>query len=257
MPVTADLLAAACGSLIGFSLALIGGGGSILATPMLLYIVGVRDPHVAIGTGALAVAVNAWANLIPHARAGRVQWRTAILFAAAGVTGAFLGSTLGKAVDGQQLLGAFAVLMLVVAGLMLRRAAAPAAAPGSGSPGKLLGTGLGAGLLAGFFGIGGGFLVVPGLVFAGGLTMLQAVGSSLVAVGAFGFTTALNYATSGWVDWRVAALFIAGGIAGGWLGAAVAGRLAARKGLLNRVFAVAISLVAVYILWHVANGGHA
>ena len=109
MPALPDLLAVLCGSLVGFSLALIGGGGSLLATPLLLYVVGVRDPHLAIGTSALAVAVNAFANLIPHARAGHVRWKAAFTFAATGVLGAFVGSTIGKLVDGQRLLVLFAL----------------------------------------------------------------------------------------------------------------------------------------------------
>src|SRR5690606_4322554 len=115
-----SVLAIVCGSLVGFSLALIGGGGSILAVPLLLYVVGVGDPHLAIGTSALAVSLNAFANLIPHARAGHVRWNVAFPFAATGVLGAFIGSSIGKAVNGQHLLVLFAVLMLVVAGFMLR-----------------------------------------------------------------------------------------------------------------------------------------
>ena len=246
----ADLLALACGGLVGFSLALIGGGGSILATPMLLYVVGLPDPHLAIGTSAVAVGANAWANLIPHARAGHVRWPAALAFAAAGVLGAFAGSSLGKRVDGHHLLVLFALLMLVVAALMLRgrhggmesRYPKPQLYPRLGA------TGFGAGALAGFFGIGGGFLIVPGLIFASGVEIITAIGSSLVAVGAFASTTALNYAASGLVDWRVAALFVAGGIGGGWLGARLARRLARTRGALNLVFALAIVAVAVYML---------
>ncbi|OOG40070.1 hypothetical protein B0E52_11865 [Rhodanobacter sp. C06] len=246
----ADLLALACGGLVGFSLALIGGGGSILATPMLLYVVGLPDPHLAIGTSAVAVGANAWANLIPHARAGHVRWPAALAFAAAGVLGAFAGSTLGKRVDGHHLLVLFAVLMLVVAVLMLRgrRNGAENRYPKPRLFPRLGATGFGAGALAGFFGIGGGFLIVPGLIFASGMEIIAAVGSSLVAVGAFASTTAINYATSGLVDWRVAALFVAGGIVGGWLGARLARRLARTRGALNLVFALAIVAVAVYML---------
>ncbi|MBX6421090.1 MAG: sulfite exporter TauE/SafE family protein, partial [Nevskia sp.] len=93
--VAQDGLAAACGALVGFSLALTGGGGSILAVPLLLYVVGVRDVHLVIGTSALAVAVNAYANLLAHARAGHVRWREGAVFAAAGVAGAAAGSELG------------------------------------------------------------------------------------------------------------------------------------------------------------------
>ena len=115
-----SLLAIVSGSAVGFSLGLIGGGGSILAVPLLIYVVGVSDPHIAIGTSALAVAVNAFANLLQHARAGTVKWPCAAVFAGAGVIGALVGSTIGKAVEGNRLLLLFAVVMLVVGISMLR-----------------------------------------------------------------------------------------------------------------------------------------
>ncbi|MGS1012993.1 sulfite exporter TauE/SafE family protein [Rhodanobacter sp. UC4450_H17] len=248
---TQALLAIVCGSLVGFSLALIGGGGSILATPLVLYVVGVHDPHVAIGTSALAVAVNAFANLVPHARAGHVRWKAAFMFAATGVVGAYLGSSLGKAINGQHLLVLFALLMLVVAGLMLRgrrngevdRYPLPHVYPRLGA------VGLGAGGLSGFFGIGGGFLIVPGLMFASGMEIINAIGTSLFSVGAFGLTTTFNYAASGLVDWRVATEFIGGGIVGGWLGALGARRLAKTRGALNLIFAAVIVVVAIFMLY--------
>lgn len=92
--------------------------------PLLLYVVGVESPHVAIGTSALAVSVNAFANLIAHARAGNVKWPCAVVFGLSGVTGAFAGATLGKLVDGQQLLFLFALVMVAVAAAMLRPKAA-------------------------------------------------------------------------------------------------------------------------------------
>lgn len=244
------LLAIACGSLVGFSLALIGGGGSILATPMLLYVVGIRDPHLAIGTSAMAVAANAYANLIPHARAGHVRWKVGFTFAAAGVVGALVGSTVGKAINGHHLLALFALLMLVVAALMLRgrRRGGPDRYPLPQMYPRLGAVGFGAGSLSGFFGIGGGFLIVPGLMFASGMEIIHAIGTSLFAVGTFGLTTAANYAASGLVDWPVAAEFIGGGILGGWLGALGAKRLAKTRGTLNLIFALAIIAVAIFML---------
>lgn len=106
--------ALASGGLVGFSLGLVGGGGSILATPLLLYVVGVANPHVAIGTGALAVSINAYANLLAHARKGHVRWLCAAVFAAVGTLGALLGSSLGLVVDGTRLLLLFGALMVVV-----------------------------------------------------------------------------------------------------------------------------------------------
>ncbi|MCW8808130.1 MAG: sulfite exporter TauE/SafE family protein [Rhodanobacter sp.] len=248
-PAMQDLLAVLCGSLVGFSLALIGGGGSILAVPLLLYVVGVRDPHLAIGTSALAVSINAFANLIPHARAGHVRWKVAFIFAATGVVGAFIGSSIGKIVDGRHLLVLFALLMLVVAALMLRgRRGGPDRYPLPHMYPRLGAVGLGAGGLSGFFGIGGGFLVVPGLMFASGMEIIHAIGTSLFAVGAFGLTAAANYAISGLIDWPVAAEFIGGGIVGGWLGALGARRLARTRGALNLIFALAIIVVAIFML---------
>ncbi|GAB3023330.1 MULTISPECIES: sulfite exporter TauE/SafE family protein [Oleiagrimonas] len=250
-----DIVAVLCGTLVGFSLALIGGGGSILAVPLLLYVVGVRDAHLAIGTSALAVAVNAFANLIPHARAGHVRWKAAFVFAPAGVVGAVLGSSIGKVVDGQRLLFLFALLMLVVAFLMIRgrRNGAGGTEPKPHMYPRLGAVGVGAGALSGFFGIGGGFLIVPGLMFASGMEIIYAVGTSLFAVGTFGLTTAINYAASGMIEWGVALEFIAGGILGGWLGVLGAKRLARTRGALNLIFAVAIVAVACLMLWKSAK----
>ncbi len=245
------LLGGASGSLVGFTLGLVGGGGSILAVPLLVYLVGVPNPHIAIGTSAVAVAANAAISLAGHARAGRVRWPCASVFATSGVAGAFAGSALGRGLDGQLLLTAFAVLMIVVAALMLRRADGGAdriVRLSRGNAPALVGTGVAVGGLSGFFGIGGGFLIVPGLVFATGMPMLQAIGTSLVAVTAFGLTTAGTYAMAGLVDWRLAALFVAGGALGSWLGGRVAARLAKRRGLLTQVFAGLIIVVAAYML---------
>jgi uncharacterized membrane protein YfcA len=248
-----DALALMCGGAVGFSLGLIGGGGSVLAVPLLLYVVGMPDPHMAIGTSALAVAANAFANLGPHARAGNVRWGPAAVFAAGGALGAYAGSTAGKAFDGQRLLVLFALLMMVIAALMQKprrcvvggpiHLTAPLAA-------RFAGAGLGTGLLAGFFGIGGGFLIVPALTLICGLATLEAIGSSLLSVGVFGFTTAVNYGISGLIDWTIAVIFIAGGVAGGALGVGTAGRLARNRAALNRVFGAIVMSVALYMLAH-------
>ncbi|MGE5517850.1 MAG: sulfite exporter TauE/SafE family protein [Bacteroidota bacterium] len=245
------MLAGLSGAFSGLSLGLIGGGGSVLAVPMLVYLVGVANPHVAIGTSALAVALSAFANLIPHARAGNVRWRTALIFAAAGMTGAWGGSTLGKALDGGRLLFLFALVMMTVALLMLRPRRGGAKAPECLRPqclARVGSTAAAVGGLAGFFGIGGGFLVVPGLLFSTGMPMIEAVGTSLVAVGGFGIATAANYAISGLVDWAVAAQFIAGGLVGGWGGVLIGRRLARSRGGLNIAYAVMVFSVGVYVL---------
>jgi hypothetical protein len=249
-------LGAVSGSLVGFTLGLVGGGGSILAVPLMVYLVGVRNPHVAIGTSAFAVAANAAIGTINHARAGTVKWRCALMYAGAGIAGALVGSTAGKAFDGGKLLFLFAIVMVVVGALMLRGRGAvgnEGAACNRRNAPKVLGFGLGTGVFSGFFGIGGGFLIVPGLVASTSMPILNAVGSSLVAVTAFGLTTALNYSISGLVDWPLAFVFIGGGVVGSLIGTKIAKRLAGTKGLLTTVFAALIFCVAAYMLWKSAG----
>ena len=245
------VLGALSGVLVGFSLGLVGGGGSILAVPLMVYVVGVHSPHVAIGTSALAVAVNAATGLVQHARAHTVRWRCGLMYAGAGVLGALGGSTLGKNFDGQKLLFLFAILMVVVGVLMLRSRAQrgnPDARCNRQNAPKMLAYGLGTGGFSGFFGIGGGFLIVPGLIAATDMAMINAVGTSLVAVTAFGLTTAANYAFSGLVDWILAITFIAGGVAGGFFGTAAARKLSGGSAL-KTVFALLIFAVAAYMLY--------
>ena len=245
------LLSVGSGALVGFSLGLIGGGGSILAVPLLLYVVGVADTHIAIGTSALAVAVTAFANLIPHARAGTVKWPCAATFAATGVLGALVGSTIGKQFNGDYLLLLFAIVMMLVGVSMLRRKSNdgdPAVRITWPIAGRLVALGFVTGLLSGFFGIGGGFLIVPSIMLGSGMPILNAVGSSLFSVGIFGTATAANYAISGLIDWWIAGLFIAGGAVAGVLGTRAAVNFAHHKGLLNRIFAVILFVVALYML---------
>ena len=245
-------LGALSGGLVGFVLGLVGGGGSILAVPLMIYLVGVSNPHVAIGTSAFAVAANAATGLASHARHGHVKWRCAAVFALAGIAGAAAGSTLGKSFDGQKLLFLFALVMIAVGILMLRRrghAGNDEVKLGRENAPKLVVYGFGAGLFSGFFGIGGGFLIVPGLVAATGMPMIYAIGSSLVGVTSFGLTTAGNYAISGLVDWPLAFSFIAGGLGGSFLGTRAARHLSTRRGTLTIVFAVLIFVVAAYMLW--------
>lgn len=251
LPTHSHLIRAGAGAVVGFVLGLVGGGGSILAVPLMVYAIGVRNPHVAIGTSALAVAVNAIINLRAHARADNVKWRCGGMYASAGVVGALIGSSLGKAFNGQKLLFLFALVMIVVGVLMLRGRGNP------GNPGvectiekapKVLGYGLVTGLFSGFFGIGGGFLIVPGLVGSTGMPIIKAIGTSLVAVAAFGLTTALNYTFSGLVDWPLAITFLFGGALGGLFGAQVSKALSSKNDRLTTIFANLIFAVAGYMI---------
>ncbi len=243
-------IAVLCGALVGFLLALFGGGGSVLAAPLLLYAVGVSDPHVAIGTASAAVALNAAVNLIGHARAGAVKWPCAIVFGAAGLIGAFAGSSLAKAVDGRWLLLGFAAAMAAIAASMLRTPR------NSGDPNvhitpelmlRLAPMGVLVGFAAGFFGIGGGFLIVPGLMLAAGMTISNAAASSLVSVGLFGASTATNYALSGLIEWTLVLALVIGGAIGGFAGLRASRALAGREATLRRGFALMVFAVAGYV----------
>jgi len=249
------ILSLLSGGAVGLSLGLIGGGGSILAVPLMVYVVGVSSPHVAIGTSAVAVAANASINLLGHARDKNVKWPCAAAFAVFGIAGTALGAEVGKAVDGAKLLTGFGVMMIAIAALMLRPRR------GGDHPDvrldihsaahllpRLAGTGFGAGALSGFFGIGGGFLIVPGLVSATAMPLLNAIGSSLVSVAAFGATTAASYALSGLVDWELAALFIAGGAVGGFAGVGLARHLASRRRALTLTFGAVVAAVGLYVV---------
>jgi uncharacterized membrane protein YfcA len=250
-----DLLAVASGSLVGFTLGLIGGGGSILAVPLLVYVVGVPSTHIAIGTSAMAVAASAAVNLAGHARSRTVKWPCALVFAVSGIVGAATGAQLGKMVDGHRLLLLFGVLMVVIGMIMLR----PRKSGGNADvkltresmPRLLLilvGTGFLIGAMSGFFGIGGGFLIVPGLIAATGMPLINAIGSSLVSVTAFGLTTATSYAWSGLVDWRLAGLFIVGGALGGVAGIRLARHLAGYKHALTLTFSTIVIVVGLYVI---------
>ena len=256
-------LAVLSGALVGFSLGLIGGGGSILAVPLLLYLVGYHDPHTVLGTTAAAVAATAFVNVLPHWRAGHVRWKPGLAFALVGAIGAAVGAALGKNIPGKQLLFLFALLMIFVAITMLRSALRKPSASGasgdSANPPKersdakaLARTGpvaLVVGGLSGFFGIGGGFLIVPGLIFATDMAIINAIGSSLLSVGAFGATTAFSYALAGKVNWLLAAEYFGGGIFGGWAGTWLASRLAVNRRALTLIFVGVIFVVALYMLY--------
>lgn len=250
-------LAALGGAIVGLLLAAFGGGGSVLATPWLIYVVGIADVHVAIGTSAAAVALNALAGLLGQARAGAVKWPCASVFAVAGVSGALIGAHVAKQVDGQALLGWFAIAMALVALSMMRSPRStgdPLVRLDAARTMKRAPIGLLVGLAAGFFGIGGGFLIAPGLMAATGMTLSNAAASSLVSVTLFGASTSASYALTGQIDWAVLTAMVAGGVMGTIPGIFLARVLARRAMVARRVFAGMILLVAAFILWSVFSG---
>jgi uncharacterized protein len=245
------LLAALGGALIGLLLTLFGGGGSVLATPWLIYVVGLTDVHAAIGTSAAAVAINAAAGLAGQARAGRVKWPCATVFGIAGLGGALIGAQLAKQVDGAALLSWFAVAMIAIAASMI------VPRKGEGDPAvhltgpmmlKLTPVGLLTGLAAGFFGIGGGFLIAPGLMASTGMTLANAGASSLVSVTLFGSATSASHALSGQLNWPLFGALVSGGLIGTLIALPLAKRLESRAPLARKLFAGLVIAVAVYIL---------
>lgn len=290
------------GAVVGFSLGLIGGGGSILAVPLLIYVVGVSNTHVAIGTSALAVGTNALINMIHHRRKGHVKVKEGVLFAIPGAVGTIIGAQLGLLTPSEDLLVLFAVFMIALSLTMLlkkntgsgknkdlsshpktegleQRETAPSSSdrieeesghtdlPHSNIAAKksvlmsifqisifqikkyhrILLVGFGVGIGAGYFGIGGGFIIVPALMHTIlGLSITDAVGTSLISVSTFGLLTATRYSLSGEVNWLISFLFIGGGMIGGIYGTGMSSRVSKER--LVSIFAVILIVVAVYII---------
>jgi uncharacterized membrane protein YfcA len=250
LPLLSLVLAAIGGGVIGLLLSVFGGGGSVLATPLLVYVVGVRDPHVAIGTSAAAVAVNAAMGLATQAKAGAVKWPCALVFGGAGLAGSLVGAQLAQHVEGQRLLLWFALAMALVGASMLlprKNEGDPSVHLTAALTLKLAPLGLLVGLAAGFFGIGGGFLIVPGLMAATGMTLANAAASSLVSVVLFGAATSASYAASGLIDGEVFLALVAGGGVGAIAGAPLARALAGHAGAARRAFAAMVIVTAGYV----------
>ncbi|QGA53436.1 TSUP family transporter [Sulfolobus sp. E5-1-F] len=264
------LLSIISGILVGFSLGLIGGGGSILAIPLLLYFVGLANgispntpeysyiTHLTLGTTALAVGINSYINSYMHFRRGNVRVLEGIVFTIPGVVGDILGAYLSHLMSGALILFLFGFLMIAVAIRMWRSKCNPNRSLLSNDfhrlalrerikINKVVPVGFLVGFASGYFGIGGGFLVVPGLLFSTGLDMLRAIGTSLIAVGTFGVTAAITYAVYGYVDIIISLLYLVGGVIGGYAGSTIASRTPRQT--LRKLFAIIIILVAIYTMY--------
>ena len=206
--------------LVGVALGLLGGGGSILTVPLLAYVAGMEAKQ-AIATSLLVVGTTSAVAAISHARAGRVQWRTGLIFGAAGMAGAYGGGLLAHYIPGSVLLIGFAVMMIATAVAMLRgRNEVGPADPHHRIPvPKVVAEGLIVGLVTGLVGAGGGFLVVPALALLGGLPMPIAVGTSLVVIAMKSFAGFAGYLNSVSSDWRLAAMVTAAAVVGALVGA--------------------------------------
>jgi uncharacterized protein len=204
---------------VGISLGLLGGGGSILTVPLLAYVAGL-DAKQAIATSLLVVSVTSAVGAISHARAGRVQWRTGLVFGAAGMAGAYAGGLLARSIPGTVLLVGFAVIMIATAVAMLRgrKDVSVGEVPRSLPAFKIVLEGAAVGLVTGMVGAGGGFLVVPALALLGGLPMPVAVGTALVVIAMNSFAGFAGHLSSVHIDWRLAAAVTAAALVGGLIG---------------------------------------
>jgi len=268
------VLAIAAGLMIGLSLGAMGGGGSILAVPALVYLLG-QSPHQATTASLLVVSIAAVAGAVAHARDGRVRLKEGAVFGVLGIAGSYAGSRASAAVPANVLLAGFGVLMLVVAAAMiLRRRSGPArrgpacgadAGPRAGRnrpvltaaarplrggrhPLLVAAAATGVGLITGFFGVGGGFVVVPALVLILGFDMPTAAGTSLVVIAINGAAALASRAGHGGLalDWALTGGFTAAAVAGVLLGNGLAGRASPRH--LSAAFTVLIVAVAGYTL---------
>ncbi|MEU8119203.1 sulfite exporter TauE/SafE family protein [Spirillospora sp. NPDC049024] len=209
---------------IGVSLGLLGGGGSILTVPILVYVAGVEAKQ-AIAMSLFVVGATSLAGILPHARAGRVRWRTGLLFGGAGMAGAYAGGRLAEFIPGGVLLGAFAVMMAVTAVAMLRSRRTPTGTHADRPIFRILAEGVTVGLVTGLVGAGGGFLVVPALVLLGGLSMPVAVGTSLLVIAMKSFAGLAGYLSSVHIDWPLTLAVTAAAVLGGLAGSRLAGRV--------------------------------
>jgi uncharacterized protein len=231
--------------LIGVSLGLLGGGGSILTVPILAYLGGMTA-KAAIASSLFVVAVTSAAALLPHARAGRVQWRTGLIFGVAGMAGAFGGGRLAAFVPGRVLMIAFGLMMAATAIAMLRRPRALAARTTELPIGKVIAEGVIVGVVTGIIGAGGGFLVVPALVLLGGLPMATAVGTSLVVISLKSFAGLAGHLSHVAIDWPLTLGVTAAAVVGSLIGGRLVGRIA--PDALRRGFGVFIIAMAALVL---------
>jgi hypothetical protein len=265
------LVASPLGFLVGLALGALGGGGSIVAVPVLVYVAG-EEPAAATTTSLLVVGTAALVGMVGHARAGRVRFTTGVVVGVTGIGGSLAGSALNRAVDGDVLLLGFGLLVFVAAWRMVTgcpsctrigeeramKVADPADDAAAGVavltgrrvhvgmivPVALIGTAVG--FLTGLFGVGGGFVIVPALTLVLGFNMPQAVGTSLLVIVLNTATTlAVRLGTTG-VEWSVAVPFTVAALAGVLTGSRVADRVDA--GVLVRWFAAALVALSLYMI---------
>lgn len=271
-----QLLSLFFGAIVGVSLGLTGGGGAIFAVPLLVYGLGV-PAREAVGISLVSVGLTSMVGFLKKWRKAEVELRTGLLFATAGMLGAPVGSWAARLLPDAVLMLLFAGLMLTIAVRMWMQAGRsvgnlPGCMPGDetdqmsaidgprcrrDTEGRLILTGRCArllllvgvlsGMLSGMFGVGGGFIIVPALVLFSGMSMLRALGTSLMVIA---LVSASGFASLLWagqqISCEITSLFVAGGLIGLFIGQSVAHRLSSST--LQRVFSLAILLVAAFVI---------
>lgn len=236
--------------LIGLSLGLLGGGGSILTVPILTYVAGLEAKE-AIAASLFVVGVTSAFSAISHARNQRVRWRTGLIFGGASMAGAFVGGLLGGHIPGTVLMIGFAVMMVATSVAMIRgrrnsKDSSDSAHDRKMPVFKVLAEGIVVGLATGLVGAGGGFLVVPALALLGGLPMPVAVGTSLVVIAMKSFAGLAGYLTTVSLDWVLIGSITLAAIAGSVLGARMAGRIP--EAALRKGFGIFVLVMGVFVL---------
>lgn len=247
-------LALALAALVGISLGLLGGGGSILTVPILTYVLGMA-PREAIAASLFIVGTTSAVGMIGHARAGRVRWKIGALFGVAGMAGAFAGGLLGGVIPGAVLMVLFAIMMTVTASAMIRgrKDKSGEASPATTNSDehhrplvRILLDGFLVGIATGLVGAGGGFLIVPALNLLGGLPMAIAVGTSLLVITMKSYAGLAGYLLSVQLDWPIILAFTGVAIAGSFAGVALAGRVPEKA--LRKGFGVFVLVMGIFVL---------
>ncbi|MFC1464984.1 MAG: sulfite exporter TauE/SafE family protein [Candidatus Brachytrichaceae bacterium NZ_4S206] len=240
------LIQLALGFAIGLSLGLLGGGGSILTVPALVYVMG-YNPSAAVTASLAIVGMNSLSGVFVHRKQGTLNWQVALAFGGAGMIAAYFAARLSHFFPPLVLMVAFALLMLVVGVMMLRgRRVGDAHAEPRGLATTLV-AGAGVGLLTGFLGVGGGFLIVPALVMLVGLPMPVAVGTSLLVIAMNSLSGLLGHLDGTALDWQLIALFAAAGIAGAFVGSKLTRLIHPDR--LRQAFGVFVIVLAMYLLY--------
>jgi uncharacterized protein len=242
--VTAIVLALIAGAVVGLALGSLGGGGSVLAVPALIYLLGF-SPSAATTASLIIVAATSATALYAHARDGHVAWKAGSLFAAAGIIPAYLAGAAAGRVPETVLTVAFAVIAALAAVRMFRPSASRP--PERIRPVKAAGAGAGLGAVTGFLGVGGGFLAVPALVGVLGLTMRRAVGTSLLVITVNSLAAlGARAGTGGGLDWALIGPFTGAAILGAWDGKRLSSKVSGNS--LQKVFAGVLLAVAAFML---------